>query len=277
MDISNYLGKVREGFDAATSLADDRTQDVASRVASTVEPSVRLALIEAISDATNEINDELATADVSMTLVAGNPEFVIDEHGISVAQLASYDETDDDSSAEPEGEGEPEPEAGDEDDDESLVRFSLRLPKWAKDKVDRRAEKEGMSTNAYLTELIVSQVARRRGPRGGGPGFGPGPQGGSGFGRGYGPRRGGPGFGPGRPGFGPRGDFGPGVDPEMLRQLGRMLARGLGEPGGPRGRRRPDGRGHEGGHGHGPDCHGHRHHHGGERGSRGPADPRDDG
>lgn len=260
MDISVYLQQVREGIDNATALADADTKDVASRVASTVEPSVRLALIEAISDTANEINDELSTAEVTMTLVEGNPSFVIDEHGISVEQLASYG-VDDAADEDDDGELEDDDEYDDDDDDESVVRFSLRLPKWAKDKVDRQAERNGMSTNAYLTELIVSQVASGRGRRGfgpGGPGFGPG-------------------FGPGGPGFGTRqGDFGrpggppggPGfINPDTIMQLGRMFSQAFGD-GGPGGRG-PGGRGPGGRGPRGPEGRGRRGP-GGRRGGFGP-------
>lgn len=239
MDISDYLRQVREGIENATSLADSDTKDVASRVASSVEPVMRLALIDAISDATAEINDELSTADVSMTLQRGNPAFAVAERGITAEQFASYAKADsEDVVLEPLAEDD-EAEEGVEDDE--LVRFSLRIPKWVKDKVDQRAARGGISTNAYLSELIVAEVARRRERRdfAGGPGRPSGP----GFGGPFGP---GGGFGPGR-------GFGPGfVSPEMIGELGRVFAETFGESGerrrgGPGGRhgRRCDGAGRE--------------------------------
>lgn len=229
-NITDYLKQVREGLDNATSLADDETKSVASRVASTVEPSVRLALINAISDATNEINDELSTAEVSMSLADGQPVFRVEERGVTVEQLAALGDVDasDDSALDEDGEEDDDPDGS--SDDEAQVRFSLRLPKWAKDKVDRRAERAGISTNALLTELIISNVAGRgrgrgwpgpdgRGPGGRGPGRpGPGGRGSEwsgpgGRGRGW-PGPGGSGRGDAREewraGGDPRGAFGPG-------------------------------------------------------------------
>ncbi|WP_158716468.1 hypothetical protein [Blastococcus sp. Marseille-P5729] len=189
-----------------------------------------------------------------MTLQRGNPSFAVDERGITAEQLASF------------AHGDEEAEILDEEDeeygDDELVRFSLRIPRWAKDKIDDRADREGVSTNAYLSELIVGHVARRRGRRDagqGGRGFGPGGQGFGPGGRG-GPEsrpgdRGGPGFGGpafGGQGFGP---FGPGfLNPDVIGELGRMFADTFGDAGrdgrGPRhggrnGRRGPGGRGRQ--------------------------------
>lgn len=269
MKIDDYLQKLRENVDNAVSLADSDTRDVASRVASSLEPSVRLALLDAIADATTEIDGRLSTADVSMTLKQGDPSFVIEERGITVEQLASYanaDEHDDDP------ETADEDEFDDEVDEDELVRFSLRIPKWAKDKVDRRAERDGLSTNAYLSELIIAHVAGRRGRRdfGGGPGgFGPG-----GFGPGGPGGAGGAGLGSGGAGFG--GPFGRGfgsglINPDVIGELGRMFADtfGEGERGarGPRGG--PGGRGRGGSGGRGRGGHGGSDRHGGDRGDRG--------
>lgn len=242
MNIDAYVKQIRDGVEAAVSLADSETKDVASRVVSSLEPSVRLALIEAIADAASEVDERLTTAHVTMTLQQGNPSFVVEERGITVEQLASYA-----------GDGDDETEIIDELDedledewaDDELVRFSLRIPRWAKDKIDQRAERDGVSTNAYLSELIVGHVARRRGRRDFGPG-GPGNQGGGRPGGAGGHGR--PGFGQG-PGFGP---FGPGfLNPDVIGEIGRMFADtfGEGESGerGPwRGGQGPGGRGYGG-------------------------------
>lgn len=253
MNVDEYVQRMRSGVDQAVSLADSETQQLASRLVASLEPSVRLVLLEALADAANEIDQQLETAEVTMTLDRGEPMFVVEEHGITVEQLASYASEDDD-------EAEILDEELEDDADDELVRFSLRIPRWAKDKIDERADQEGVSTNAYLSELIVGHVARRRGRRDAGPG-GPGGQswpGGSGGGSGGpgGPGfRTGPGFGgaPGGPGFGP---FGSGfLNTDMLGEIGRMFADTFGEgerdtrgprrggrgrggrrPGGPRGR-----------------------------------------
>lgn len=183
MDLSKHIDRVRDGIDSALSFADEDTKQVASRVASAAEPSLRLALIDAVTEAADEINSGLDESQVTVAFVDGDPRFVVQERPYEAVHLE--DEPRD-------GEGEildgivddELDDFEDEDADETLVRFSLRLPKWAKDKVDDRAEQRGMSTNAYLTEVIIGEIAGGRGPRGFGAGFGGGPGGPKGWGPG---------------------------------------------------------------------------------------------
>lgn len=177
MDISKQVARVRDGLDGALSLADEATREVASRVVSASEPTLRLALIDAVTEAVDEINQELPAAEVTVALSDGNPHFVVRERSF-VASGEAFESDDDQHAGD---DDEIELEGNEEDADETLVRFSLRLPRWAKDKVDDRAERRGMSTNAYLTELIIAEIAGggwgQRGGRdrfGSGPGFGPG-------------------------------------------------------------------------------------------------------
>ncbi|MFV0533398.1 MAG: hypothetical protein ACK5MR_07080 [Cumulibacter sp.] len=226
MDISKHIGKVRDGIDGALSLADDATKDVASRVASVAEPSLRLALIDAVTEAAAEINDGLYASRVTVAMDGLDPTFVVQQtqpepDGEHVDfELIDEDDTQGDV-------------LEDEEADETLVRFSLRLPKWAKDKVDDRAERRGMSTNAYLTEVIIGEIAGgwpKGGPERSGPPFGPGP------------RR-----GPGRGGWGPGGW----IDADTANSIASVLSEVFGgqdprRPGGPGARRggpHRDGRG----------------------------------
>ena len=225
MDISKHIGTVRSGIDSALSLADDATKDVASRVASAAEPSLRLALIDAVSEAADEINEGLTTSHVTVAFSGGDPSFVVQDRPY-VDEADEFELVDQDDT---ETDEEEDLDLDAADADETLVRFSLRLPKWAKDKVDDRAENRGMSTNAYLTEVIISEVAGRGwGPRGGGrERFGPGP-----------------GFGGPRPG--PGKGWGPGslLDPEAAGHIANVLSEVFGQDprrrGGP-GPRRPGG------------------------------------
>ncbi|WP_153505022.1 hypothetical protein [Cumulibacter manganitolerans] len=169
MDISNYLRRVQEGVSNAAALADDDTKQVVARLGTSIESAVQLALIEALSDAAAEIGAELAPGSVGMSMQGLTPRFTV---------------------ALPPATGEPtylapeeQPtEEGGEDADDTVVRFSLRLPKWAKDKADKRASEEGVSTNTWLAERVIRELSSRgrpgRPPFGGpfgGPPFGPPP------------------------------------------------------------------------------------------------------
>ncbi|MDN5726991.1 MAG: Arc family DNA-binding protein, partial [Propionibacteriales bacterium] len=202
MNIDTYLESVRGGITNATALADDHSKDVAQRLGDAVESSVRLALIEALSDATAEISAEVAPASVEFRLSGGEPQFVVSAPPSTDDTYAEDDSSNDDPAL-----------AG---EDEEQVRVTLRLPASIKKKVDEQASADGVSTNTWLLQRVLESFGRRgRGGRGGpwrggpdaphpprppfGPTFGPdfpfGPDG--------------P-FGPGGPFDGPAGPFGPG-------------------------------------------------------------------
>ena len=273
MDLSKHVHRVHDGIDTALSLADDATKDVASRVASAVEPALRLALIDAVTEAAEEINEGLSASHVTVAISGGNPNFVVQHRGYTheTAEFERVDEAGSDVDEDAEVDDDGGFGLDDEDADETLVRFSLRLPRWAKDKVDDRAERRGMSTNAYLTELIIAEIAGGGwGQRGGRDRFGPG----LGFGA-PGQR---PSFG-GRPGKG----WGPGgfLDPETAGHIADVLSEMFGQDprrDGGRGRGRPGGPPHRGPRDRGSGEAGPRRPHGRERerDERGPREQRRD-
>ena len=150
MDISLYLRRVQEGVASAAALADDDTKQIVSRLGTSVESVVQLTLIEALADAAAEISAELAPGSVGMTMHGLTPRFTVSA---------------------PPSTGEPtylapdDAESEDEDPaDDTMVRFSLRLPQWAKDKADQRAADEGVSTNTWLAERVIRELSSRGRP-----------------------------------------------------------------------------------------------------------------
>ncbi len=201
MKLSTYTEVVRQGVRDAASLADETTQGVAERLGRAVESSTRLALIRALSDATAEISSELAPGSVEVRIQDNEPEFVVSvphEGGEPTVIMPP----------EPEAQLDNEPAAQD-DADEPTARISLRLSASVKARVDEAADREGVSTNTWLTRAVQAALPDRRSsaadPSGGPQGvFGP-----SGFGQIFGPN--GP-FGP-QGVFGAHGVFGEGRDP----------------------------------------------------------------
>ncbi len=185
MDLSPYIESVRDGVKNAAALADDNTQQLASRLGTAIESSTRLALIQALSDAAGTISAELAPASVEVRMSGQDPDFVVSVPSPGSEPTMLLPEP-------------PEPAADEPElDEEPLARISLRLPNSVKLKVDEMADQDGISTNAWLIRAVVDALAERR--RGDGPPRPPGLGG---------PLAGGA-FGPGGP-FGPHGIFGAG-------------------------------------------------------------------
>ncbi|HEY6810180.1 MAG TPA: hypothetical protein VIZ70_03555 [Propionibacteriaceae bacterium] len=154
MDLSPYLQSVRAGVANASALADEPTQRVAERLGTAIESSTRLALIQALSDATSTISAELAPSSVELRMVGQDPEFVVSVQTAEAEPTLLL----------------PEPESGDGDasespDDEPISRVTLRLPQSVKTRVDEMASSEGISTNAWLIRTVMDALADRSGSR----------------------------------------------------------------------------------------------------------------
>ena len=158
MDLSPYIESVRAGVANASSLADEQTQHIAERLGTAVESSTRLALIQALSDATGTISAELAPSSVELRMVGVDPEFVVTlQSGEAEPTLLM---------PEPGGdrEGTEEPSTT-EADDEPVARITLRLPQSVKARVDEMASSEGISTNAWLIRAVMDALSERTGSR----------------------------------------------------------------------------------------------------------------
>lgn len=163
MDLSPYVISVQRGLTTAAALADNTTQEVAGRMGAAMESAVRLALLDALADAAAAIGAEVAPTSVELRVSAGNPEFIVRVPAAS-AQPTMLQPPLQDTLATDEGEL-----------DEPAARISLRLPASVKAKVDEVADRDGVSTNAWLIRAVVDALADRRRPRGGGWRGGPTP------------------------------------------------------------------------------------------------------
>ncbi len=152
MDLNTYVDSVRGGVTDAAALADERTQDVAHRLGGAIDSATRLALIRALSDAAGEISADLAPIAVELRMAGSDPEFVVRVPAAGAEPTLLLPERE--VPAEP---AEPDP------DDEPVARISLRLPASVKSRVDEMADRDGISTNAWLLRAIMDALGDRRG------------------------------------------------------------------------------------------------------------------
>lgn len=210
MDLSPYLETVRQGVTNAASLGDDATRQVAERLGGAIESTTRLALIRALSDAVAQVSAEVAPTSVELRMSGADPELVVVVPAPSAEptlllpdhqaadQEAIGDVRPDDRAAETAESETTEPDSAGPlgADDEPLARISLRLPASVKAKVDEKADRDGISTNAWLLRAVMDALDERPLPPAPAPPSPPPFPGGSGP---FGP------FGV----FGPNGPFGP--------------------------------------------------------------------
>ena len=160
MDLSPYLETVREGVSNAAALGDDTTRLTAERLGGAVEASTRLALIRALADAAAQISAETAPTSVELRMSGPDPELVVvvPAPGPEPPLLLPDDHATPDGAAP----GAPDTDEPTEiDEDEPVSRISLRLPASVKTKVDEKADRDGLSTNAWLLRAIMDALGER--------------------------------------------------------------------------------------------------------------------
>jgi hypothetical protein len=163
MDLSDYVEALRGSLTTAAPAAGEQARETARLLADTMEPAVRLTVIDALSAMAAEVTAALDGDLVDIRVRGRDPEVVV---------VPAHH-------AEPEGPPEAEPGEDDDADDGSVARISLRLPDALKTRAERAAAGEGLSLNAWLVRAVAGGLREPRTP----PPSGRGPRRYSGFAR----------------------------------------------------------------------------------------------
>lgn len=148
MDLQPYVDAVRHELAVAAAAGGPDAQALAERLTAPLESSIRLAMLEALSEAAEQITRELAPASVEVRLRGRDPEFTIN-------------------AAAPEPHESPVVAAtGDTDDDGGTWRVTLRLPDQLRSRVEAAARGEGLSVNAWLVRGVTAALGGTRRGRG---------------------------------------------------------------------------------------------------------------
>jgi hypothetical protein len=160
MDITPYVEGLRHDLAAAAEAGGPEARAAAERLALALDPAVRLALMDALSQAAAEITSELGAGSVEVRLRGREPELVVDVPTVSAAPTAP-------STAPLTAPSTAQPTAGaaTEDDDEDLdgaqARITLRLPESVKYKAEELATKGGHSLNSWIVNVVRAATRER--------------------------------------------------------------------------------------------------------------------
>jgi len=138
MDITPYVDTLRRDLVAAAEAGGDELKRAAERLSYALDPSARLALMEAISHAAAEITAELPQGSVDVRLVGRELDFVV-EMAPPTALAAPPPP--------------PAPPMPDEDDGD-LARITLRIPESVKARAEEKAAAAGQSLNTWLVNVV---------------------------------------------------------------------------------------------------------------------------
>ncbi len=138
MDITPYVDSLRRDLSAAAEAGGPDIAQAAERLAMALDPSARLALMEAISQAAAEITAEMPAGGVDVRLNGRELDFVV--------QSAH------DAPAPPPPPAPPTPEEIEEEG--GLARVTLRLPESVKARAEELAARSGHSLNTWLVHVV---------------------------------------------------------------------------------------------------------------------------
>src|SRR5208282_5692535 len=132
MELEPYVATLRQELAAAAQMAGNEARELAERLATALESAARLALLEALSDAADEITRDLAPGSVHLRLRGREPGFVVtpppseplDKSDAPAAEL---------------------PPVAPQDDDGAMARVNFRLSENLKGQIEEAAERAGLS------------------------------------------------------------------------------------------------------------------------------------
>jgi hypothetical protein len=160
MDLTDYVEALRSSLTTAAAAGGEQARETARLLADTMEPAVRLAVIDALSAMAAEVTAALDGDLVDIRVRGRDPEVVVVPAAGEPAAGSA-------------------PPVDDPSDDGSVARISLRLPEALKARAEAASALDGVSLNAWLVRAVADAV---RGSRPGPP-HGRGPRHYSGFAR----------------------------------------------------------------------------------------------
>ncbi len=151
MDITPYVDSLRQDLAAAAEAGGAEAKAAAERLALALDPAVRLALMDALSQAAAEITAELPSGSIDVRLKGREPQFVVDVPTMPIA-AASQAATPSTS---------PSPEEEEEEEDGNVARITLRIPESVKYKAEELAAKGGHSLNSWIVNVVRAATRER--------------------------------------------------------------------------------------------------------------------
>jgi hypothetical protein len=145
MDITPHVDALRQDLTRAAEVGGIEVQVAAERLLLALEPAVRLALMDLLSQAAAEISEQLPGVAIDLRLKGREPEFAIAGAPTAASGPAPADEP------------------FDAEDAESVARITLRLPEALKTRAEALAASRGQSLNTWL--VGAARAAAQDGPR----------------------------------------------------------------------------------------------------------------
>jgi hypothetical protein len=139
MDLQPYVDAVRDELSLTAAAAGADAEALADRLSAPLESAIRLAVLEALSAAAEEMTRELAPRSVEVRLKGRDPEFVLSAPLDEPPAEQVYD-------------------AALGDDEGGTWRITLRLPEGLRAAVEAATRRDGSSLNAWLVRAAAAAI-----------------------------------------------------------------------------------------------------------------------
>ena len=134
MNLTIVLEGLQQDLQNLGELGDERSAQIAQRLGEALGSNLRLKLLDLFSQAAVELSSKLPSGHIEVRLAGQEPEFVFVDVPGEAAGMAG---------------------------EELSARISLRLPESLKTAVEKAADREGVSTNAWLVRSIARAAESR--------------------------------------------------------------------------------------------------------------------
>jgi hypothetical protein len=135
MNLTIVIDGLREDLQGIAELGDERSAQIARRLTDALGSSLRLKVLDLLGQAALEVSSKLPSGHVEVRLAGQEPELVfVDDAPADTAGTVG---------------------------EELSARITLRLPESLKTSVERAADREGVSTNAWLIRAIARATESR--------------------------------------------------------------------------------------------------------------------
>jgi hypothetical protein len=133
--MSPHVDAILADLDAAAQVGDDSVAEAARRLVRALEASLRVRLLEAMSEAASELSASLPEGHVDVRLAGGDVE---------LAYVGGPPPTDDAAT-----------------DEDLTSRITLRLPDSLKARIETAAARQSVSVNTWLVRAAARGLDRR--------------------------------------------------------------------------------------------------------------------
>jgi hypothetical protein len=134
MQIEGYVQALQADLAAVAALGDENTARAAQLLGVALESALARRLLEALTEATLELGEQLGGVRIEVRLSGNEPQLVVVED-------------------------EPAPGPADE---AATARITLRLPESLKARIEEAAAREGASVNTWIVQALTRGAEPRR-------------------------------------------------------------------------------------------------------------------